>query len=46
MSHHQDQRFITTLGQTQDQSLLTYPTVEEAEEEEEEAGVLRRRLVI
>ena len=36
MSRHQDLRFITTLGQTQEQSLLMYPTDEEEEEEEEE----------
>ena len=36
MSRHQDLRFITTLGQKQDQSLLMYPTAEEEEEEEEE----------
>ena len=45
MNHHQDLMFTTMHGQTQDPSLLMYPTVEEAEEEEE-AGVLRRRLVI
>ena len=48
MSHHQDQRFITTLGQTQEQSLLMYPTAEEEEEEEEEAegaGVLLHHLL-
>ena len=49
MSHHQDQRFITTLGQTQEQSLLMYPTAEEEEEEEEEeaegAGVRLHHLL-
>ena len=44
MNRHQDLMFTTMQGQTQDPSLLMYPTVEEAEEEE--AGVLRRRLVI
>ena len=34
MSRHQDLRFITTLGQTQEQSLLMYPTAEEEEEAE------------
>ena len=38
MSRHQDLRFITTLGQTQEQSLLMYPTAEEEEEEEEAEG--------
>ena len=38
MSRHQDLRFITTLGQKQDQSLLMYPTAEEEEEEEEAQG--------
>ena len=38
MNRHQDLMFTTTHGQTQDPSLLMYPTVEEAEEEEEEAG--------
>ena len=50
MNRHQDLMFTTMHGQTQDPSLLMYPTVEEAEgeeeEEEQEAGVLRRRLVI
>ena len=39
MSRHQELRFITTLGQKQDQSLLMYPTAEE-EEEELAAGLL------
>ena len=38
MSRHQDLRFITTLGQTQEQSLLMYLTAEE--EEEVAAGLL------
>ena len=46
MSRHQDLRFITTLGQKQDQSLLMYPTVEEAEEEEEVAAGLLLLLAI
>ena len=50
MSRHQDLRFITTLGQTQEQSLLMYPTAEEEEGEEEEeeaegAGVLLHHLL-
>ena len=45
MSHHQDQRFITTLGQTQEQSLLMYPTAEEEEEEAEGAGVRLHHLL-
>ena len=43
MNRHQDLMFTTMHGQTQDPSLLMYPTVEEAEEEEEEevaAGLL------
>ena len=45
MSRHQDLRFITTLGQTQEQSLLMYLTAEEEEEEEAGAGVLLRHLL-
>ena len=45
MNRHQDLMFTTMLGQKLGQSLLMYPTVEEAEEEEE-TGVLRHLLVI